>query len=157
MQNNHYYSSQNPHLTQEVPLHPLKVGVWCAVSARETVVPVFFNETINCERYLCVEGQHFQHLLRSVNCNYFIPNIIGHQACSFISKIRMRLTVSGTLVTMKQRALELVNKTKILPVVSVMNHVGRCRDITSPLRINCMHFVQRMHKNIIVYKCNTYI
>jgi hypothetical protein len=41
-QNNRYWSSQNPHLTHEVPLHPVKVGVWCAVSARRIVVPVFF-------------------------------------------------------------------------------------------------------------------
>jgi hypothetical protein len=38
---------------------PLKVGVWCAVSARRIVVPVFFNETINFERRLRVQGQHF--------------------------------------------------------------------------------------------------
>jgi hypothetical protein len=47
MQNNHYWSSQNPHLTHEVPLHLVKVGVWCAVSARRIVVPVFFKKTIN--------------------------------------------------------------------------------------------------------------
>jgi hypothetical protein len=29
----------------------VKVGVWCAVSARRIVGLVFFNETINCERY----------------------------------------------------------------------------------------------------------
>jgi hypothetical protein len=32
-QNNCYWYSQNPHLTHEVPLHPVEVGVWCAVSA----------------------------------------------------------------------------------------------------------------------------
>jgi hypothetical protein len=41
----------------------VKVGVWYAVSARRIVVPVFFNETVNCKRYLCVERQHLQHLL----------------------------------------------------------------------------------------------
>jgi hypothetical protein len=41
-QNNHYWSSQNPYLTNEVALHPVKVGVWCTVSARRIVVPVFF-------------------------------------------------------------------------------------------------------------------
>jgi hypothetical protein len=49
MQNNSYWSSQNSHLTHKVPLHPVKVGVWCAVNARRIVVLVFFNETINCE------------------------------------------------------------------------------------------------------------
>jgi hypothetical protein len=34
MQNNHYWNSQNPHLTHEVLFRPGKVGVWCAVSAR---------------------------------------------------------------------------------------------------------------------------
>jgi hypothetical protein len=160
-----------------VLLHPVKVGVWFAVSARRSVEPVFFNETVNCKRYvrvilgqffpqlpeeerlygwfqqdsvtactacmsmqafsdvfkdriissciwpghspnlnpcdfflwgclkdkaynspaeqfqrvnqnlfrqceecLSVEGQHFQHLLWSVNCNYFIPNVISQQA-----------------------------------------------------------------------------
>jgi hypothetical protein len=36
-QNNRYWSSQNPHLTHEVPLLPVKVGVWCAVSARNII------------------------------------------------------------------------------------------------------------------------
>jgi hypothetical protein len=44
-------------------------GLWCAVSARRIVVPVFFNETVSCEIrvYLHVEGQHFQNLMLSVN------------------------------------------------------------------------------------------
>jgi hypothetical protein len=36
-QNNRCWNLQNPHLTHEV-----KVGVWCAVSARRIVVPVLF-------------------------------------------------------------------------------------------------------------------
>jgi hypothetical protein len=39
-QNNRYWSSQNLSLTYKVLLHPVKVGVWCAVSAR-IVVPDF--------------------------------------------------------------------------------------------------------------------
>jgi hypothetical protein len=49
MQNNHYWSSQNPHLTHKDPPYPVKVGV-------RIVVPAFFNKTINCERHLCVES-----------------------------------------------------------------------------------------------------
>jgi hypothetical protein len=30
----------------------VKVGVWCAVSARRIVVPMVFNETVNYEGYL---------------------------------------------------------------------------------------------------------
>jgi hypothetical protein len=46
-QNSRYWISQNPHLL----LHPVKVGVWCAVSARKIVAPKFSNETITCKRY----------------------------------------------------------------------------------------------------------
>jgi hypothetical protein len=37
----------------------VKVGVRCAVSARRIVVPVFFDETINCEKYVRVERTVF--------------------------------------------------------------------------------------------------
>jgi hypothetical protein len=37
----------------------VKVGVWCAVSARRIVVPVFLKETINYEKYLRVERTAF--------------------------------------------------------------------------------------------------
>jgi hypothetical protein len=40
-----------------------------------------------CDEHLHVEGQNFQHLLWSVNYNYFIPNVIGQKAYFFIDKI----------------------------------------------------------------------
>jgi inhibitor of nuclear factor kappa-B kinase subunit alpha len=41
----------------------VKVGVWCALSARRIVGSVFFNETINCERYVQgILGQFFSEL-----------------------------------------------------------------------------------------------
>jgi hypothetical protein len=49
-----YWSSKNPHLSHEFLLHPVKVGVWSAVSARRIVGSVFFNETVNWERYVQV-------------------------------------------------------------------------------------------------------
>jgi hypothetical protein len=45
-QNNCYWSSQNPHLTHDTPLHPVKIGVWCALSARRIVGPVVFNSAL---------------------------------------------------------------------------------------------------------------
>jgi hypothetical protein len=49
-----YWSPKNPHLNNEVLLHPVKVSVWCAVSVRKIVVTVFFNERINREKYVQV-------------------------------------------------------------------------------------------------------
>jgi hypothetical protein len=51
MKNNWYWRSMNLHLTYEVLLHPVEVGIWCTVSAR-IVEPVSFNKTINCERHV---------------------------------------------------------------------------------------------------------
>jgi hypothetical protein len=44
-------SSENPHVFVEAPLHPMKVGVWIAVSRRRLIGPIFFHQTINAERY----------------------------------------------------------------------------------------------------------
>jgi hypothetical protein len=46
MQRNSYWSSQNLHLTHEVLPHTVKIGVWCAVSARRILGHVPFNKTI---------------------------------------------------------------------------------------------------------------
>jgi hypothetical protein len=44
-------------------LHPVKVGVLCAVSVRRIVGPLSFNETINCEGYIqAILGQSFPEL-----------------------------------------------------------------------------------------------
>ncbi|PNF13606.1 hypothetical protein B7P43_G17663 [Cryptotermes secundus] len=51
MQNNRYWSSQDPHLTHEASLHTVRDGVLCAISARRIAETVTFNETINYERY----------------------------------------------------------------------------------------------------------
>jgi hypothetical protein len=59
MQNNLYWSSQNPHLTHKDLLHPVKVGVSCAVIARRIIGPVLFNETNNCETYVQVIVRQF--------------------------------------------------------------------------------------------------
>lgn len=51
-QNNRYWSSTNPHQFREVPLHDVKVGVWCAISASRVIGPIFFEDTINSNRYI---------------------------------------------------------------------------------------------------------
>jgi hypothetical protein len=52
-QNNHYWSSQNPHLIDKVLLHPVKVGVWCDASAR-------MKQLIVKDMYRSISGISFQ-------------------------------------------------------------------------------------------------
>jgi hypothetical protein len=43
--------AENPHTFHERPLHSVKVGVWCAVSRRMIIGPIFFSETVTAEGY----------------------------------------------------------------------------------------------------------
>jgi hypothetical protein len=36
-----HWDTENPHAVHEVPLHDQTVGVWCAVSGRRIIGPVF--------------------------------------------------------------------------------------------------------------------
>jgi hypothetical protein len=50
-QNNRICSAENPHVFHDRPLHSLKDGLWCSVSRRRIIGPIFFSETITAERY----------------------------------------------------------------------------------------------------------
>ena len=43
--------TENPHNYTENPLHPQKIGVWCAISRRRIIGPLFFETSINAEAY----------------------------------------------------------------------------------------------------------
>jgi hypothetical protein len=61
MQNNLYWSSQNLHLTHEVLLHSVKVGVWFALIAGRIVGPVFLTkQLIAKDMYMSFSGVSFQ-------------------------------------------------------------------------------------------------
>ena len=50
-QNMRMWSTDKPHIFIETPLHAQKIGVWMAVSRRRIIGPIFFNFTVNAERY----------------------------------------------------------------------------------------------------------
>jgi hypothetical protein len=91
-QNNCYWSSQNPHLTYEAPLHPVKVGVSCALSARRIVGHVIFNETVNCERYVWVIlRQYFSELTEE-------ERLCGFSKTQLLPPLHVCLCVCGGFV-----------------------------------------------------------
>jgi hypothetical protein len=59
-----------------------------------------------------------------VNSNYFIPNVIGRQACRFIGKNRMRLAASGA-----PAAVVPVHTLKIFPVLGIQRRYIADREI----------------------------
>lgn len=50
-QNYRTWCAENPHVLRETSLHPIKIGVWVAISRRRIIGPIFFNETITAEIY----------------------------------------------------------------------------------------------------------
>jgi hypothetical protein len=50
-QNVRIWSDENLHTVQQVSLHSKKV-VWCAVSPRRVIGPLFFHQTINSDPYV---------------------------------------------------------------------------------------------------------
>jgi inhibitor of nuclear factor kappa-B kinase subunit alpha len=51
-QNTRIWSDENPRSVHQIPLHDIKIGVWCAVSARRIIGPIFYHETVNSDRYV---------------------------------------------------------------------------------------------------------
>jgi hypothetical protein len=52
IQNTRIWSVENPHSVHQIPLHDIKIGVWCAVSARRIVGPILYHEIMNTDRYV---------------------------------------------------------------------------------------------------------
>jgi hypothetical protein len=50
-QNSRIWSTENPHVLHETPLHSQKIGVWCAISRRRIVGLIFFETTVNSVVY----------------------------------------------------------------------------------------------------------
>lgn len=42
-----------------MPLHPVKIGVWVAMSRQRIIGPIFFQETINAQRYQTILLESF--------------------------------------------------------------------------------------------------
>jgi hypothetical protein len=51
-QNTWIWSDEKPHAVHPIPLHYIKIGVWCAVSARWIIRPMSYHETVNSDRYV---------------------------------------------------------------------------------------------------------
>jgi hypothetical protein len=51
-QNNRYMSAENHRFIHELPLHDEIIGVWCAITARRIIVPIFYHSKVNAARYV---------------------------------------------------------------------------------------------------------
>ena len=51
-QNSCIWASENPNAINEEPLHSEKIGVWCGMSRRHIIGPIFFEGTIKTATYM---------------------------------------------------------------------------------------------------------
>ena len=82
-QNYRTWRTENPHNYTETPLHPQKIGVWCAISRRRIIGPLFFETSINAEAYQELI-QQFIALLQvdERNCWFQQDSATAHTAAS---------------------------------------------------------------------------
>jgi hypothetical protein len=69
----------------KAPPYPVKVRVWCAVSAKKIVGPVFRNEKIACERYVHdILRQFFPKLTEEERLRLVSARLRYRQYCTYI-------------------------------------------------------------------------
>jgi len=51
-QNSRIWASENPNVIHEEPPHSEQIGVWCGMSQRPIIGPIFFNATITTAAYM---------------------------------------------------------------------------------------------------------
>ena len=61
-QNTRIWATEHTHEIHEIPLHLGKTGVWCAISRRRIISPIFFHETLNTARYLGIFNEFVDQL-----------------------------------------------------------------------------------------------
>jgi hypothetical protein len=78
-QNTSLWGSENPHALLEEPFHSQKVSVFCALSQRRIIGPMFFDTTVTSEVYAEL-FREFVNQLDDRNSHLVITNKIGPQA-----------------------------------------------------------------------------
>jgi hypothetical protein len=87
-QNYHTWATENPHVYEESPLHPQKIGVWCTVSRHRIIGPLFFETTVTAEVYQELM-QRFVALLQPDECDCWIQQdgASSYTACSTVDTL----------------------------------------------------------------------
>lgn len=98
-QNTRHWATQNPHVSHQKPLHDLKIGVWCAISGRRIIGPIFFEESDNTEFYLRIYEEFATHLTQEeMSCAYFQQDgATCHTSDRSLARIHCHFTEARTI------------------------------------------------------------
>ncbi len=82
-------SAENLHEYRVSTLHPGKIGVWCGMSRRRIVVPIFFTSTITGDVYLDIIPQFVSQLEKSERLSWLQQgNARPHVSMNTVSFLR---------------------------------------------------------------------
>ncbi len=85
-QNTRVWATKNPHEFIESSLHPLKIGVWCAISRKRIIGPIFFENIINSQEYLRIIQEFISELdEEEINECYFQQDGASCHTSQFIA------------------------------------------------------------------------
>jgi hypothetical protein len=122
------WRTENPHNFPETPLHPQKIGVWCAVLRRRIIGPLFFETSINAE----ASQEFIQQLIALLK--------VDQRNCLFQQDSATAHTAASTKVILHEFFSENVISKGLWP--------PRSPDLTSP------HFVLWSYLKDTVYQSN---
>lgn len=98
-QNSRYWATQNPNLLFEQPLHDQKIGVWCAMTAKRIVGPIFFDTTVNTDVYLTFLEELYSQLTEEENnyCFFQQDGATCHTSERSLARIHQMFTEERTV------------------------------------------------------------
>lgn len=98
-QNNRMWSTENPHAYTESPLHPIKIGVWVAISPLRIIGPIFFDNTINSERYCLIINNFVNNLTAEERGQCWLQQDNATSHTSRISMAHIRQTFDNRVIS----------------------------------------------------------
>ena len=98
-QNTRIWSAHNPHEFVESPLHPLKIGIWMAMSRRRIVGRIFFQERLNSVSYCEIINQFVAQLTENENRNAWFQQDSATCHVSNHTLAHLRRTFEQRLIT----------------------------------------------------------
>jgi hypothetical protein len=82
-QNTRVWAEENPHEIHTVPLHLEKIDVWCALSRRRIISPIFFHQAVTMEVYLTIFSEFVNQLTdEELTVGYFQQDGTTCHACN---------------------------------------------------------------------------
>ncbi|PSN50339.1 hypothetical protein C0J52_07600 [Blattella germanica] len=85
-QNTRIWASENPHNIHEIPLHDVKIGVWCASSQCHIIGPIFVETTVDTAVYMEISSNFVNHFDEELHTEYFQQD----GSTCYISNISMK-------------------------------------------------------------------